>query len=65
MLETLTETEERDCENKLVILLDYDKFDLIKKLLKHREQRPYHSAHYRAHTTEPTLQSPLQSPIQS
>jgi len=36
VLLTLTEPEERDCENKLVILLDYDKFDLIKLLLKHR-----------------------------
>ena len=26
VLETLTEAEERDCENRLVILLDYDKF---------------------------------------
>jgi pre-mRNA-splicing helicase BRR2 len=31
------ETEdERACENRLVLLLDYDKFDLIKKLLKSR-----------------------------
>ena len=30
------QAEERDCENKLVVLLDYDKFDLIKLLLKHR-----------------------------
>ena len=36
VLATLTEVEERDCENKLVVLLDYDKFDLIKLLLKHR-----------------------------
>jgi len=36
VLATLTETDERDCENKLVILLDYDKFDLIKLLLRHR-----------------------------
>ncbi|KAL1529400.1 hypothetical protein AB1Y20_000349 [Prymnesium parvum] len=36
VLATLTEEEERDCENKLVVLLDYDKFDLIKLLLKHR-----------------------------
>jgi len=36
VLATLTEADERDCENKLVILLDYDKFDLIKLLLKHR-----------------------------
>ena len=36
VLATLTEAEERDCENKLVVLLDYDKFDLIKLLLKHR-----------------------------
>ena len=32
----VTQAEERDCENKLVVLLDYDKFDLIKLLLKHR-----------------------------
>ena len=36
VLATLSEPEERDCENKLVVLLDYDKFDLIKLLLKHR-----------------------------
>ena len=36
VLATLTEAEERDCENRLVILLDYDKFDLIRLLLKHR-----------------------------
>jgi pre-mRNA-splicing helicase BRR2 len=36
VLATLTEAEERDCENRLVILLDYDKFDFIKLLLKHR-----------------------------
>ena len=36
VLETLTEAEERDCENRLVILLDYDKFELIRLLLKHR-----------------------------
>ena len=28
--------DERACENRLVLLLDYDKFDLIKKLLKSR-----------------------------
>mmetsp|Transcript_3106 Transcript_3106/g.7162 ORF Transcript_3106/g.7162 Transcript_3106/m.7162 type:complete len:2217 (+) Transcript_3106:149-6799(+) len=32
-----TETDdERACENRLVLLLDYDKFDLIKKLLRSR-----------------------------
>ena len=36
VLDTLTEAEERDCENRLVILLDYDKFELIRRLLKHR-----------------------------
>ena len=36
MLDTLGEAEERDAENRLVILLDYDKFDLIKLLLRHR-----------------------------
>ncbi|EOD12464.1 hypothetical protein EMIHUDRAFT_422149 [Emiliania huxleyi CCMP1516] len=36
VLLALTEAEERDCENKLVILLDYDKFELIRRLLKHR-----------------------------
>ena len=38
VLATLTEAEERDCENRLVILLDYDKFDLIRLLLKHRHK---------------------------
>ena len=28
--------DERACENRLVLMLDYDKFDLIKKLLKSR-----------------------------
>ena len=28
--------DERSCENQLVLMLDYDKFDLIKKLLKSR-----------------------------
>ena len=28
--------DERSCENQLVLMLDYDKFDLIKKLLKNR-----------------------------
>ena len=36
VLATLTESSERDCENRLVILLDYDKFELIRLLLKHR-----------------------------
>ena len=36
VLDTLTEAEERDCENRLVLLLDYDKFELIRLLLKHR-----------------------------
>ena len=36
VLETLLEADERDCENRLVILLDYDKFELIRLLLKHR-----------------------------
>ena len=36
VLETLTDPEERNCENRLVILLDYDKFELIRLLLKHR-----------------------------
>jgi pre-mRNA-splicing helicase BRR2 len=30
--------DERTCENKLVFLLDFDKFDLIKKLLKYRNK---------------------------
>jgi pre-mRNA-splicing helicase BRR2 len=30
------EEDERDVENKLVLLLDYDKFDLIKTLLRNR-----------------------------
>lgn len=36
VLRTLTEPDERDCENQLVLLLDYDKFELIKHLLRHR-----------------------------
>jgi pre-mRNA-splicing helicase BRR2 len=38
VLGTLLEPEERDCENRLVLLLDYDKFDLIKLLLSHRHK---------------------------
>eukprot|EP00897_Mesotaenium_endlicherianum_P008156 jgi/Mesen1/7369/ME000381S06604 len=35
-LDVLAGSDERDIENRLVILLDYDKFDLIKKLLRNR-----------------------------
>ena len=38
VLATLSEPDERDCENRLVILLDYDKFELIRLLLKHRHK---------------------------
>ncbi|EFJ32423.1 hypothetical protein SELMODRAFT_144158 [Selaginella moellendorffii] len=36
VLQTLGEGDERDVENRLVMLLDYDKFGLIKLLLKNR-----------------------------
>ena len=36
VLSLLQVTDERDCENKLVLLLEYDKFDFIKLLLKNR-----------------------------
>jgi pre-mRNA-splicing helicase BRR2 len=36
VLSVLGLPEERTCENKLVILLDYDKFDFIKLLLRNR-----------------------------
>lgn len=36
VLKILTEGDDRDVENKLVILLGYDKFDLIKLLLRNR-----------------------------
>lgn len=36
VLSTLEGEDERDIENRLVILLDYDKFDLIKKLMGNR-----------------------------
>ena len=35
-LAILQTTDERTCENKLVVLLDFDKFDFIKILLKNR-----------------------------
>lgn len=40
-LNILANTDERVCENKLVFLLEFDKFDLIKKLLKHRAKIYY------------------------
>ncbi|KAH7681139.1 RNA helicase protein [Dioscorea alata] len=36
VLEILAEGDDRDVENRLVMLLDYDKFDLIKLLLRNR-----------------------------
>ena len=36
VLATLIMADERECENRLVILLDYDKFEFIRKLLKYR-----------------------------
>ncbi|MQM18597.1 hypothetical protein Taro_051592 [Colocasia esculenta] len=36
VLKILAEGEDRDVENQLVMLLDYDKFDLIKLLLRNR-----------------------------
>lgn len=36
VLSTLAEGDDRDVENRLVMLLDYDKFDLIKLLLRNR-----------------------------
>lgn len=41
VLATLQVSEERACENKLVVLLDYDKFDLIKLLLHNRAKIYY------------------------
>jgi len=35
-LEILADDDARECENKLVMLLDFDKFDLIKMLMKNR-----------------------------
>jgi pre-mRNA-splicing helicase BRR2 len=40
-LNILANPDERVCENKLVFLLEFDKFDLIKKLLKHRAKIYY------------------------
>jgi pre-mRNA-splicing helicase BRR2 len=37
----LSESNERDCENRLVVLLDYDKFDFIKLLLRNRAKVMY------------------------
>jgi len=36
VLQTLAQGDDRDVENRLVMLLDYDKFDLIKLLLRNR-----------------------------
>eukprot|EP00898_Chlorokybus_atmophyticus_P007000 jgi/Chlat1/7300/Chrsp58S06941 len=38
VMATLSEGDDREVENRLVVLLDYDKFDLIKKLLKNRKR---------------------------
>ena len=40
-LSTLQIADERICENKLVVLLDFDKFEFIKMLLKNREKIYY------------------------
>lgn len=45
-------TDERDGENDLVILLDYDKFDFIKVLLKNRLTIVYCIKYARAQTSE-------------
>jgi pre-mRNA-splicing helicase BRR2 len=41
VLSTLHSTDERICENNLVMLLDFDKFSLIKYFLKHRHKIYY------------------------
>lgn len=41
VLAVLKLTDERVCENKLVVLLDYDKFDFIKVLLQNRAKIYY------------------------
>jgi len=38
VLEILSESDDRTCENKLVVLLDFDKFELIKMLLKNKSK---------------------------
>jgi len=40
-LQTLQIADERACENRLVVLLDFDKFDFIKLLLKNRSKIYY------------------------
>ena len=40
VFKALATDDDRDCENALVSLLDYDKFDLIKVLLKNRFKVP-------------------------
>jgi pre-mRNA-splicing helicase BRR2 len=40
-LQALSNSDERACENNLVILLDYDKFDFIKLLLRNRPKIYY------------------------
>ena len=50
---TMEELEGRECENKLVVLLDaYDKFDFIKVLLKNQDRIVYCTKLARAQNDE-------------
>lgn len=51
-LAALSNHDERVCENKLVVLLDFDKFDFIKLLMKNRAKIYYCVRHKQAQTDE-------------
>jgi pre-mRNA-splicing helicase BRR2 len=48
--------DERECENKLVVLLDYDKFDFIKVLMKNRKKIVYCTRFKQAQSDEDKAQ---------
>ena len=52
VLNALAEADSRSCENALVDLLDFDKFDLVKLLLQHRAKVYYVSRYRQAQTQE-------------
>ena len=52
VLQVLQVSDERECENKLVMLLDYDKFEFIKRLMRNRSKIAYCTRLKRAQTDE-------------
>lgn len=51
-LNVLNAPDERSCENRLVVLLDFDKFDLIKLLLRNRHKVYFCSKYRQAQNDE-------------